>query len=83
MSSSIDKQYGNLYIFGKYKDGYVDVSWSRSQDTIVSHITEEEATNLINAWNSLLNYSETLMDKARRYDELQVVKDEENKTNVL
>jgi hypothetical protein len=60
MSSSIDKEFGNLYIFGVYNDGYVDLSFSKTQDTIIQHIRKEEAEDIIKRWDSLLSKAEEL-----------------------
>jgi hypothetical protein len=59
MSSSVDKTYGNLYIFGKYPNAdYVDVNWSVSQDTIIERVSESQAKELIGAWDNLLDFAE-------------------------
>lgn len=60
MSSPIDKQFGSLYIFGKYDDGFVDVNWGGHQDTVLTHVSEKEADFITKIWDELLEETERL-----------------------
>jgi len=51
MSSSTDKRFGDLFIFGTYKDGYVDLVFSsHSEEFTIQHISSEDAQNLRRVW---------------------------------
>jgi len=57
MSHSLDKQYGDLFIFGKYEDGFVDLVWSsHSGEFTIEHISEEQAEKLMDVWYKQREY---------------------------
>lgn len=71
MASSIDKQYGDLYIFGKYPDNYVDLVFSSySEEFTLEHISRESAENFMRVWDAQRDKMHELDEKAWRYEQL-------------
>lgn len=57
MSHTLDKRFGDLYIFGEYKDGFVDLVWSsHSGEFTIEHITNDQAEKLMHVWNQQREY---------------------------
>lgn len=64
MSSSIDKKYGDMFIFGKYSDGYVDLVWSSGIDEFtLKHVHHEQATRLMEVWDNQRDYMHEMYEK--------------------
>lgn len=64
MSSPIDKEFGDMFIWGENKEtGYVDLVWSSHRDEHTFHLIKKDADKLLDIWDNLKNKANELLDK--------------------
>lgn len=67
MASSVDKQYGDMFVFGKYDDGRIDLVFrSNLEEFTIQHITNEEAENLMRVWQAQRDAMHDLIDSTKQ-----------------
>ena len=72
MSHTLDKRYGDLFIFGEYPDGKVDLNWSNNTDEFeIPNIPRERAERMMQVWDDQREEMYRLYDKAQKYESLQ------------